>query len=370
MYKLGKYILTAAIIGLFAGCGCGGGDTNSPSLPAVQSNTVTTFAGTAGVNGSADGTGAAASFKNPYGLAIDGSGNLFVGEYISRTIRKITSSGVVTTYAGVAGQSGNGFTIDEGIGAKIYAAFGLTATSTGDLYFADYTANAIRKVTSTGYVSTFVGSLSERGCTDGTGTSAFIGNPTDIKADSAGNFYVVDITNNAIRKITPAGAVTTFVGTCGVTGSADGTGATASFRNPVGLTIDSTNNLYVTDAGNHTIRKITPAGVVTTIAGTAGVSGSTDGTGTAAKFNDPEYITIDANGNLYVTDSGNHTIRKITSAGVVTTIAGTAGSSGSTDAVGSAARFNSPEGIAIDSSGNLYVADYGNKVIRKIAAPF
>ena len=187
-----------------------------------------------------------------------------------------------------------------------------------------------------------------------------------MAVDAAGNVYVADTGNDTIRKITPAGVVTTLAGTAGQAGSADGTGTAARFNEPDGVAVDAAGNVYVADTNNDTIRKITPAGVVTTLAGTAGQAGSADGTGAAAQFNAPEGVAVDGAGNVYVADTGNDTIRKITPAGVVTTLAGTAGQVGSADGTGSAARFNDPDGVAVDGAGNVYVADTINDTIREI----
>ena len=166
--------------------------------------------------------------------------------------------------------------------------------------------------------------------------------------------------------MTPAGVVTTLAGLAGSQGSADGTGSAARFAWPIGVAVDSTGNVYVADNGNDTIRKVTPAGVVTTLAGLAGSSGSADGTGSAARFYGPSGVAVDSAGNVYVADTGNYTIRKVTPAGVVTTLAGLAGTEGSADGTGSAARFSYPSGVAVDSAGNVYVADTGNNTIRKV----
>ncbi len=325
---------------------------------------VTTFAGTVGSTGTTDGTGTASRFNTPSDIEIDSGGNLFVTDYLNHTIRKITSAGVVTTLAGTAGSSGT----TDGIGtaARFNRPTGIKIDSSGNLFVTDTLNQTIRKITSAGVVTTFAGTAGTSGTTDGTGTAARFNSPSGIEIDSSGNLFISDYANDTIRKITTAGVVTTFAGTAGTSGTTDGTGTAARFNRPSGIEIDSSGNLFVTDTSNHTIRKITSAGVVTTFAGTAGSSGTTDGTGTAARFNSPSDIEIDASGNLYVADLLNHTLRKITSAGVVTTFAGTAGTSGTIDGTGTTARFNTPLGIKIDSSGNLFVADSLNHIIRKI----
>jgi len=208
-------------------------------------------------------------------------------------------------------------------------------------------------------VSTLAGSTaSNTGYVDATGTAARFNSPYGVAVDSTGNVYVADTFNHAIRKITPGGVVTTLAGsTAGDDGYVDATGTGARFQYPAGVAVDSTGNVYVADANNNAIRKITPGGVVTTLAGsTAGTSGYVDATGTDARFNYPEGVAVDSTGNVYVADNYNSAIRKITSGGEVTTLAGsTAGDDGYVDATGTAARFNYPTGVAMDSSGNVYV---------------
>jgi sugar lactone lactonase YvrE len=363
---------------------------------------VTTLAGTAGLSGSADGTGAAARFKGPSGVAVDGSGNVFVGDYSNYTIRKITPSGVVTTLAGTAGSWGsadgtgaaarfnglaavavdgsdNVFVADSwnsairkitpsGVVTTLVSAGypeGVAVDGSGNVFFADH-SNTIRKITPSGVVTTLAGSADQPGSADGTGAAALFYWPAGVAVDGSGNVFVADDGNNTIRKITPSGVVTTLAGSADQRGSADGTGAAARFNGPEGVVVDGSGNVFVADDGNNTIRKITPSGVVTTLAGTAGSWGSADGTGAAARFNGPDGVAVDGAGNVFVADSWNNTIRKITPSGVVTTLAGTAGSWGSADGTGAAARFNGPEGVAVDGSGNVFVADAGNSTIRKI----
>lgn len=215
-----------------------------------------------------------------------------------------------------------------------------------------------------GQVSTFAGSLSG-GFTNGTLTGAQFDNPMGIATDGSGNLYIADSFNSAIRKISADGEVITVAGN-GSLGYVNGTGSVAQFYSPSALALDATGNIFVTDRGNNAIRKITPAGVVTTFAGN-GVAGYTDGTGTAASFNTPSGIAIDAAGNLIIADSGNNLIRKVTPAGVVTTLAGSR-TAGYLNGTGTAANFNKPSAIAIDATGNMYVAEAANGAIRKINA--
>jgi len=324
---------------------------------------VTTIAGTAGMTGSTDGTGAAARFSGPWGVATDSAGNVYVADSGNETIRKITPAGAVTTLAGMAGMTGSA----DGTGAAARFNFpsGVSTDSTGNVYVADAGNATIRKITPAGVTTTLAGTAGVTGSTDATGAAASFNNPIGVATDSAGNTYVTDSNNHTIRQITPAGVVTTLAGMAGITGSVDGTGVAARFDDPRGVVTDSAGNVYVADFGNDTIRKITPAGVVTTLAGTAGMTGSTDGTGAAARFNSPSGMASDSAGNLY-TDSNNATIRKITPTGIVSTLAGTAGVTGSTDGTGAAASFDNPTGVATDSAGNVYVADTDNDIIRKI----
>jgi sugar lactone lactonase YvrE len=184
--------------------------------------------------------------------------------------------------------------------------------------------------------------------------------------DVSGNVYVADSINETIRKVTPAGVVSTLAGMAGQYGSDDGTGANARFFELSGVAVDGSGNVYVADTGNYTIRKVTPAGVVSTLAGMARQSGSADGTGAAARFNNPNSVAVDRSGNVYVADTNNNTIRKITPAGVVSTIAGSAGQDGNVDGAGAVARFNYPRGIDVNGYGNIYVADTGNNTIRMV----
>jgi sugar lactone lactonase YvrE len=215
-----------------------------------------------------------------------------------------------------------------------------------------------------GTTSTFAGTTTA-GYTEGPRASALFSSPQGVVADAAGNLYIADSFNNAIRKISTTGTVTTLAGNAAA-GFVNGTGAAASFYSPQYIAIDAAGNLYVTDVGNNAIRKVTAAGVVTTLAGGNG-TGYADGSGATVKFYNPAGLGVDASGNVYVADRGNNIIRKITSAGVTSTLAGNrAGAYG--DSQGVYAYFNNPTGIAVDATGNVYVADQGNNAIRMIIA--
>ena len=276
------------------------------------------------------------------------------------------NQGVVTTLAG----STQGFADGTSSAAQFSYPQGVAVDSSGTVYVADTYNHGIRKITPAGVVTTLAGS-GTAGFDDRTGSNALFNKPFGVAVDSTGTVYVADTYNHRIRKITPAGVVTTLAG-YSTYGFVDGTGSAARFKYPEGVAVDSAGTVYVADQGNNRIRKITPAGVVTTLAGpdvnvpVSSSDGFADGTGSAARFNSPHGVAVDSASTVYVADGLNNRIRKITPAGVVTTLAGDS-ATGSADGMGGAARFNNPRGVAVDSSGTVYVADTGNNHrIRKI----
>jgi len=331
----------------------------------VATGAVTTLAGSAGLPGTTDATGSLARFFNPTGLTLIGD-DLYVVDTFNHAVRKVVvSTGVVSTVAGVRGASG--YANGTSAAARFNLPGGL-ASSDGKLLVADTFNQRVRQIDpATASVTSVAGNYGSQGAADGLATDARFGGPDAVAVDSAGVTYVADGVYGTIRKVTTAGVVSTLAGTAGLSGAADGVGPAAAFSNPAGLAIDASGNVLVADTGNHTIRKVTPAGVVSTIAGLAGNPGAANGARAVARFNSPRGVAVDASGNVLVADTGNHTIRRITPAGVVTTVAGTAGLSGSAAGVGAAARFSSPSGIAVDTAGKIYVADTFNHAIRRIA---
>ncbi len=319
---------------------------------------VSTLAGS-GTPGFANGTGAAAEFYVPFGIAIDAQGNIYVGDGGNSLVRKITTAGVVST---LAGNGTEGFADGGSSVAEFGDPTGLVADAQGNIYVADAPNNRIRKITPAGIVSTLAGS-GTAGFADGSGPAAQFNFPDGMAMDVQGNIYVADGSGNLIRKVTPAGVVTTFAGS-GTAGYADGAATAAQFYYPIGIATDAQGNLYVADAENQRIRKITSAGVVSTLAG-GGLPGLTDGSGSSAQFYFPRGLATDAQGNVYVADLYNNAIREITPAGVVNTIAGN-GTQGFVDGNGATAEFYYPSGVAVDVHGNIFVADQNNNRIRMI----
>ncbi len=341
----------------------------------AQSYTWTTLAGSPGTYGSADGTNKDARFNYPNGIALDSSDNLYVSDSGNCTIRKITLLGtnwIVTTIAGAPGQRGSA----DGTNSAARFAFqdGIAGDAAGNLYVADYVNSTIRKLTPVGTnwaVSTLAGLAGATGRLDGTNNAARFNGPIGVAIDPQGNVAVAESYNMDVRRLAPEGAnwvVSTLAGR--FPGSDDGTNLAAQFLSPYDIAADKSGSFFVADADNYTIREVSPAGTnwaVSTIAGLARARGSVDGTNSTARFGRPTSLAVGPEGEVFVTDGGSNTVRKLTRLGtnwVVSTIGGLPGVPGTADAEGAGARFMNLQAIAVDPAGNLFVADADANTIR------
>lgn len=337
----------------------GGNKTEGPVyayVPPMEEYIVETFSG-ATTAGSVDGPVATALFRNPEGVAIDANGRLIVTDRGNNRIRMIAGGNT----SPIAGNTAAGYTDATGDAAQFKLPWKAAADAAGNIYVADRDNHAIRKITPAGAVSTLAGG-GGAGYADGKGAAAKFNQPLDVTVDADGNVYVADNLNHRIRKVAPDGTVTTLAGS-GTAGFANGTGTAAQFKNPSGLDIDKEGNILVADRLNHRIRKVTPAGEATTIAGD-GNTGYRDGDAAGARFADPYGISGDKNGNIFIADLNNNKIRKIGTDGLVSTVAGTV--KGYADGAGAAAQLNGPTDVCVDADGVIYVADLTNHCIRKI----
>lgn len=336
--------------------GTGYGDVitfKTTTTTATRTVTVSTIAGsTTGAYGYANGTGSNVLFNGPQSMSFNANKSLlYISDAYNNMIRTLTAGGVSTSLT----QGTIGYTDGPLSSAMFYGAQGTATDAQGNTYVADLGNNVIRKITSAGVVSTFAGN-GTAGYVNGSGSVVEFNNPQSVAVDAAGNVYVADRGNNVIRKITAAGVVSTLAGNT-LGGWYDTTTPTdAEFNHPTALTLDATGNIYVADNRNKAIRKITPAGAVTTIAGNTVIA---DAIGV------PSAITTDAQGNIFICEQGGRVL-EITAAGILYTVAGKLNTPGYANGAGTVARFSNPQGIAVDASGNIYVADYNNNAIRKI----
>lgn len=320
---------------------------------------VTTLAGN-GVAGYLDDTALAAKFNFPCRVGVDPMGNVYVADRNNHRIRKVSSSGQVTTLAG----SGNAaFADGTGTAASFSSPEGLAVDTQGNVYVADFNNHRIRKIDPNGVTTTLAGNGSGS-YLDGTSTAAVFNCPSDIAVGSNGLLYIADRGNNRIRKMTSDGVVTTVAGNGG-TGLVNGSGTSAQLWLPWGIDIDNQGNLFVADYGNTCVRKITSAGDVSTYAGD-GIYGFNDGPASTAEFRKPVDVAVDTQGNVFVADFHNYGIRRISPSGQVTRIVGYGTTGGFADGTATASRFAGPHGVVVDAMGNLYVADREGQRIRKI----
>jgi sugar lactone lactonase YvrE len=335
---------------------------------------INTFAGNGTIGYSGDGAAATlAQFFDPWAVAVDAAGNVYISDGGNNCIRKVNIAGIIST---IAGTGAGGYSGDGGPAtlAQLNGPVGIAVDAAGNIYIAEAINRRIRKVNSSGVISTFAGTGGLGYSGDGaSATLAQFNNPTGVAVDAVGNVYINDQGNNCIRKVNTGGIISTIAGTGFGGFSGDGGAATlAMLWTPTGIATDAVGNLYIADGvNNQRIRKVNTSGIITTIAGT-GVQGySGDGAAaTLAQLNNPTGVAVDTGGNVYIADFDNNRIRKIDTGGIISTIAGTGVQGYSGDGANAMlAQLNRPYGVAVDATGNVYIADYYNQRIRKINAP-
>jgi len=341
------------------------------NIKLINGQIISTVAGSGTTGFSGDGGQAtAAELFNPEGIDIDAAGNIYIADGSNNRIRKVSTSGIITT---IAGNGAAGFSGDAGQASVAALNFpsGVILDATGNLYIADQANHCIRKINTSGVISTIAGIGGVSGFIgDGAmATLAKLNTPSGVAVDAAGNVYIADANNNRIRKVNSSGIITTIAGDGTASFSGDGGQATlAALNHPTGVTIDGAGNLFIAAWGNHRIRKVNTSGIITTVAGngTAGFSGD-GGQATLAELDNPFGVKLDATGNIYLADFINNRIRMINTTGVITTLAGngTAGFSGD-GGQATAAELQHPGGVAFDASGNMYIADFVNGRIRQV----
>jgi len=318
------------------------------------------------------GPATAAQLTHPSDVAVDIRGNFYIVDKVNHSIRKVSASGIITTLAGGStyGYSGDG---GPSTASVLNAPIGITVDRSGNVYFSEFNNNCVRKVSTSGIITTYAGSYNSGYRGDGgPATAAWLYHPAGLTVDFNGNLYIADRYNHCVRKVAPSGIITTFAGTNSSGYTGDGGPATAAeLMEPYGLTVDRHGNVYISDRSAERIRKVSTSGIITTIAGDgfAGLPGD-GGMATDATLSYPMGIAVDSNDNLYIVEAGGPRIRKVSPSGIISHFAGSdrrLSGFGGDGAVSSAALFNAPYGVALDSVGNMYVADNGNHRIRRIS---
>ena len=346
-------------------------DTDNHRIRRVDaSGTITTVAGTGSQGYSGDeGPAVAAQLNDPKGVAMDDAGNLYIADRSNDRIRRVDRLGTITTIAGT-GNEGSWEDGGPAVAAQLNFPESVVLDRAGNLYFADTWSNRIRRVDASGTITTIVG-IGSRGYSGdgGPAVAAQLNHPVGVAVDGSGNIYIADTGNHRIRRVDSTGTISTIAG-IGEEGSSgdEGPAVAAQLSYPIRIALDGAGNVYIADSGNHRIRRVDGSGTISTIAGTGEEGSSGDGgPAVASQLNGPDGVAVDGAGNVYIADSGNHRIRRVDGSGTISTIAGT-GEQGSSGDGGPAvaAQLNAPNGVAVDGSGNVYIADTENHRIRRV----
>jgi sugar lactone lactonase YvrE len=337
-------------------------------LTSAHAQDAVTSLNPAGEAGYANGPLTQARFNDPAGVAFDATGNLYVADSRNHVIRKITPAGSVSLLAGTPGEPG--FANGAGTAAKFDTPFGISVSNDGNVIVSDAGNHVLRQINTSGVVSTLAGQPGTYGATNGPVSAALFHTPLGITHDHGGNLLIADSGNHAIRRLTTNNIVETIAGVAEVWGYADGVAAQAKFNGPVDVAVATDGRIFVSDGFNHVIRCVQTNGTVTTVAGQAGTAAWADGQVSEARFWNPAGLALDVSGDLYVADSLNHAIRKVTAQGNVITVSGRGRSSGTTDGSNGAGRYFNPYGLAFDLQGHLVVSDSYNQALRQVLVPF
>lgn len=338
------------------------------STSSFAAATVQSLVGFPLASGFADGTTTAARFSDPAGLALDSVGTVLVADSANHLIRRVTPAGVVTTIAGSPRTAG--FQDGTSLNARFNTPSALAVAKDGTLYISDTGNHTIRRRTVDGQVTTLAGWAGSPGTTNGLGTTARFNSPLGIAFATNGDLVIADSGNHVIRRMTPAGMVTTMAGVPEQWGASDGKGDQVRFNGPVAVAFDRSGNLFISDSFNHVIREMTPAGIVSTFAGQLAEDGFIDGSRNQARFGAPAEMAFDTSGNLFVADAFFNTIRKIAPDGTVSTVAGLAGQDGTDNGAAASARFLNPYGLVLLPDASIILSDTYNQTIRQIVTPF
>jgi len=335
----------------------------------TKAQVISTVAGT-GTNGyTGDGVSATTSgLNNPGKSIVDGSGNVYIADKANHLIRKVNTSGIISTIAGTVGSMG--FSGDGGAAtaAILYNPMSVCLDAAGNLYIADFGNNRIRMISTTGIITTIAGSTSGFSGDGAAATAAQISSPTDVAIDATGNLYICDYGNHHIRKINSSGIISSFAGTSGGFSGDGGAATAAQLYAPNGVCADAFGNVYIADLGNSVVRKVDAAGIITTYAGSTAGFGGDGGAATAAMMNNPAFLTTDIAGNVFISDMGNNRVRRASTDGLINTVAGTGAVGFSGDgSSATAAPISTPTGVAFDTNNNLYITSQSVGIVREVS---
>ncbi|MCX6396057.1 MAG: PxKF domain-containing protein [Propionibacteriales bacterium] len=356
MLALAAVIPTVVVTGL-------GGAANA----ATDDYALLFVAGTGTAGAPTAGPATSSNLFNPYGVAVDGSGNVYIADTVNNRVEKVTPGGQLSVIAGT-GDTGAP-TEGPATSSNLDLPIGVAVDGSGNVYIADYGNNRVEQVTPGGQLSVIAGTSSQGAPTAGPATSSNLNSPAGVAVDGSGNVYIADQGNHRVEQVTPGGQLSVIAGT-GVAGAPTAGPATSSnLDNPTGVVVDGTGNVYIADGRNNQVEKVTPGGQLSVIAGTGAAGAPTAGPATSSNLRTPFGVAVDGSGNVYIADTSNHRVEKVTPGGQLSVIAGTGAAGAPTAGPATSSNLSYPTGVAVDGTGNVYIADFGNHRVEKLVAP-